>query len=135
MQAVVAYAPKDYRLETVDVPKISEEEILVRVEACGICAGDVKAFEGAPSFWGDDEQPAYIKAPMIPGHEFIGHVVGFGSKVEGFALGDRVISEQIVPCWECRFCKRGEYWMCEKHDLYGFQKKCEWRYGSIHEIH
>ncbi|MER2855324.1 alcohol dehydrogenase catalytic domain-containing protein, partial [Escherichia coli] len=48
-------------------------------------------------------------------------VVGFGSKVEGFALGDRVISEQIVPCWECRFCKRGEYWMCEKHDLYGFQ--------------
>lgn len=121
MKAVVAYAPKDYRLETVDVPKISEEEILVRVEACGICAGDVKAFEGAPSFWGDAEQPAYIKAPMIPGHEFIGHVVGFGSKVEGFALGDRVISEQIVPCWECRFCKRGEYWMCEKHDLYGFQ--------------
>ncbi|WP_275075507.1 MDR/zinc-dependent alcohol dehydrogenase-like family protein [Providencia rettgeri] len=121
MKAVVAYAPKDYRLETVDVPKIGEEEILVRVEACGICAGDVKAFEGAPSFWGDAEQPAYIKAPMIPGHEFIGHVVGFGSKVEGFALGDRVISEQIVPCWECRFCKRGEYWMCEKHDLYGFQ--------------
>ena len=36
-------------------------------------------------------------------------------------IGDRLISEQIVPCWECRFCKRGEYWMCEKHDVYGFQ--------------
>jgi len=33
-----------------------------------------------------------------------------------------VISEQIVPCWACRFCHRGQYWMCEKHDLYGFQK-------------
>ncbi|WP_444859253.1 MDR/zinc-dependent alcohol dehydrogenase-like family protein [Serratia sp. (in: enterobacteria)] len=122
MKAVVAYAPKDYRLEQVPVPKIGPKEILVKIEACGICAGDVKAFEGAPSFWGDEKQPAYIKAPMIPGHEFIGHVVGYGEGVEGFNLGDRVISEQIVPCWQCRFCNRGQYWMCEKHDLYGFQK-------------
>lgn len=122
MKAVVAYAPKDYRLEIVAVPKIGPKEILVKVEACGICAGDVKAFEGAASFWGDEKQPAYIKAPMTPGHEFIGHVVGYGEGVEGFKLGDRVISEQIVPCWQCRFCNRGQYWMCEKHDLYGFQK-------------
>ncbi|GMA62814.1 erythritol/L-threitol dehydrogenase [Alicyclobacillus fastidiosus] len=59
---------------------------------------------------------------MIPGHEFIGEIVEIGEGVKGdFAIGDRVISEQIVPCWECRFCNRGEYWMCEKHDLYGFQ--------------
>ena len=36
-------------------------------------------------------------------------------------VGDRVISEQIVPCWHCRFCNHGQYWMCQKHDLYGFQ--------------
>jgi erythritol/L-threitol dehydrogenase len=121
MKAVVAYSPGDYRLEEVAVPAIEEGEILIKVEACGICAGDLKAFDGAPSFWGDESQPAYIKAPMIPGHEFIGHVVALGEGVEGFEIGDRVISEQIVPCWECRFCKRGQYWMCEKHDLYGFQ--------------
>ncbi|QKJ88141.1 Erythritol/L-threitol dehydrogenase [Paramixta manurensis] len=121
MKAVVAYAPGDYRLEEVAVPTIGAGEILVKIEACGICAGDVKAYDGAPSFWGDEKQPAYIKAPMIPGHEFIGHVVGFGAGVDGFAIGDRVISEQIVPCWNCRFCNRGQYWMCEKHDLYGFQ--------------
>ncbi|MFB9760223.1 alcohol dehydrogenase catalytic domain-containing protein [Ectobacillus funiculus] len=121
MKAVVAYTPGDYRLEEVPVPEIGEGEILVKVEACGICAGDLKAFEGAPSFWGDATQPAYIKAPMIPGHEFIGHVVALGEGVEGFEIGDRVISEQIVPCWKCRFCNRGQYWMCEKHDLYGFQ--------------
>lgn len=122
MKAVVAYEPGDYRLETVPVPEIGEGEILVKVEACGICAGDLKAFDGAPSFWGDETQPAYIKAPMIPGHEFIGHVVALGEGVkDDFVIGDRVISEQIVPCWDCRFCKRGEYWMCQKHDLYGFQ--------------
>ncbi|WP_016676298.1 alcohol dehydrogenase catalytic domain-containing protein, partial [Yersinia pestis] len=121
MRAVVAYGPRDYRFERVPVPTIDAKEILVKVEGCGICAGDTKAFEGAPSFWGDDKQPAYIKAPMIPGHEFIGHVVGLGADVEGFELGDRVTSEQIVPCWGCRFCNHGQYWMCEKHDLYGFQ--------------
>ncbi|MGG1312026.1 erythritol/L-threitol dehydrogenase [Cohnella laeviribosi] len=121
MRAVVAYAPGDYRLEEVDVPKIGPGEILVKVEACGICAGDIKAYTGAPSFWGDETQPAYIKAPVIPGHEFIGHVAALGDGVTGFEVGDRVISEQIVPCWNCRFCKRGQYWMCEKHDLYGFQ--------------
>ncbi|WP_251976321.1 MDR/zinc-dependent alcohol dehydrogenase-like family protein [Salinicola avicenniae] len=121
MKAVVAYAPGDYRYEEVPVPEIDDKEILVKVEGCGICAGDIKSYDGAPSFWGDETQPAYIKAPMIPGHEFIGRVVKVGAAVEGYQPGDRVISEQIVPCWECRFCGRGQYWMCEKHDLYGFQ--------------
>ncbi|MFD2923120.1 MDR/zinc-dependent alcohol dehydrogenase-like family protein [Halobacillus naozhouensis] len=122
MKAIVAYGPKDYRYEEVETPKLeNEEEIIVKVEACGICAGDIKAYDGAPSFWGDEQQPSYIKAPMIPGHEFVARVVRKGEAVKDFEIGDRVISEQIVPCWECRFCNRGQYWMCEKHDLYGFQ--------------
>jgi 2-desacetyl-2-hydroxyethyl bacteriochlorophyllide A dehydrogenase len=124
MRAIVAYAPGDYRLETVPVPRAGTDDIIVKVEACGICAGDIKSYVGAESFWGGNGQPPYIKAPMIPGHEFIGHIVELGENVARkgeFKIGDRVISEQIVPCWECRFCKRGEYWMCEKHDVYGFQ--------------
>jgi erythritol/L-threitol dehydrogenase len=125
MQAVVAYAPGDYRLEQVDVPRAGPDDIIIEVEAVGICAGDIKCYLGAPSFWGDDKgQPQYVKAPMIPGHEFFGRVVELGANkiAEGrFKIGDRVISEQIVPCEKCRYCTRGEYWMCEKHDLYGFQ--------------
>ena len=53
---------------------------------------------------------------MIPGHEFIGAVVrlgeGAGEKY-GLAVGDHAIAENIVPCWECRYCKRGSYNMCE----------------------
>lgn len=125
MQAIVAYAPGDYRLETVEVPRAGPDDIIIEVEACGICASDIKTFEGAPSFWGDDKgQPRYVKAPMIPGHEFIGRAVEIGERVAQkgeYKVGDRLISEQIVPCEECRYCKRGEYWMCERHDVYGFQ--------------
>jgi threonine dehydrogenase-like Zn-dependent dehydrogenase len=124
MRAVVAYAPGDYRLETVETPRAGPDEIVIKVEACGICAGDIKACDGAVSFWGGNGQPPYIKAPMIPGHEFIGVAVEVGDRAAakgGFRPGERLISEQIVPCWQCRFCNRGEYWMCERHDVYGFQ--------------
>jgi len=122
MKAIVAHAPGDYRFETVDTPRAGEGEMVLKVEACGICAGDVKAFGGAPSFWGGDGNPPYIKAPMIPGHEFVGRVVEIGANVKGnWKLGDRICPEQIVPCGECMFCRTGRHWMCEKHDLYGFQ--------------
>jgi threonine dehydrogenase-like Zn-dependent dehydrogenase len=101
--------------------------VLVRVLGAGICAGDVKCFAGAPLFWGDEYRQGYCQPPITPGHEFVGEVVklGEGAGVKyGLALGDMAISEQIVPCWECRFCKRGQYWMCDgKHDVYGFRQR------------
>ncbi|QQO09910.1 MDR/zinc-dependent alcohol dehydrogenase-like family protein [Breznakiella homolactica] len=121
MRALVAHGPGDFKLEEVAIPQAGPGELVLKVEACGICAGDIKSFHGAPSFWGGAGNPPYIKAPVIPGHEFTGIVTDIGPGVEGFALGDRVISEQIVPCGECRFCKTGRYWMCQKHDVYGFQ--------------
>ncbi|CAJ9698154.1 MDR/zinc-dependent alcohol dehydrogenase-like family protein [Burkholderia pseudomallei] len=123
MRAVVCHGPQVYRLEQVPVPKPGPDEILTQVERVGICMGDIKTFRGAPSFWGDAVQPRYVKPPMIPGHEFVCRVVALGPGAErrGVKAGDRVISEQIVPCWSCRFCGHGQYWMCQKHDLYGFQ--------------
>ena len=71
--------------------------MILKVEACGICAGDTKAYAGAASFWGFDGQPKYIKEPMIPGHEFVGKVVEIGPNVKGnWKLGDRICPEQIV---------------------------------------
>ena len=122
MKALVAYAPNDYRLEEIAVPRAGRGEIVIKVEASGVCASDIKTLHGAPSIWGGDGSPTYIKAPVVPGHEFIGRIVELGDEVAGdFKIGDRVISEQIVPCGECRFCKTGKYWMCQKHDIYGFQ--------------
>lgn len=122
MRAVVATAPGKYELQTLPVPEPGEEDILIRVEACGICAGDIKASHGTARFWGGDGMPGYCKPPFIPGHEFYGRVVKMGPKAKGgFKVGDRIISEQIVPCGECYYCKRGMYWLCDPHDVYGFK--------------
>ena len=125
MQAVVVYGPEDYRLERVPVPDPAPGELLVKVEAVGICASDLKCYHGAVKYWGDETRPATLDRNVIPGHEFVGtvaHVDDFGRQHFGVEIGDRVVSEQIVPCWQCRFCLRGQYWMCARHHIYGFNR-------------
>ncbi|MBS1253158.1 MAG: Erythritol/L-threitol dehydrogenase [Anaerolineales bacterium] len=127
MPAVVCHGPEDYRLEEWKVPEPGPEEVVVRVKSVGICASDLKCYLGASMFWGDERRGGYCQPPVIPGHEFVGEVVALGEgagEKYGLALGDIATSEQIVPCWECRFCKRGQYWMCQdKHDVYGFRQR------------
>ena len=127
MRAIYCYGPEDYRMEEAPVPTVGPGEVLVQVLGVGICASDIKCYSGAPLFWGDEFREAYCQPPVIPGHEFVGKVVdlGEGSREKfGLEIGDLAISEQIVPCWECRFCKRGQYWMCDgKHDVYGFRQR------------
>ena len=125
MQAVVVHGPEDYRLEEVDVPVRGPGEILVRVEAVGICASDLKCYHGAAKFWGDDDRPAWAETDVVPGHEFVGEVVELDDQARertGVEVGDRVTSEQIVPCWACRYCLRGQYHMCAVHNIYGFKR-------------
>ena len=126
MQAVVCHGPKDYRLEQVARPTAGPLELVIQIVACGICASDCKCHSGAAMFWGGNGKPAWVKAPVIPGHEFFGVVVEAGAgALEKFevALGDRVIAEQIVPCDKCRYCRGGQYHMCEVHNIFGFQRE------------
>lgn len=123
MRAVVVHGVKDYRLEDRPVPEVGEGEVLVKVLRAGICASDARCYSGALRIWGGEGFPSSIQTPVIPGHEFIGKVVDLGAGVEkkqSLKAGDLVVSEQIVPCWQCRFCQRGQYWMCQQHDIYGF---------------
>ncbi|SMP41713.1 L-iditol 2-dehydrogenase [Sphaerochaeta associata] len=121
MKALVAYSKDDYRFEPeYPTPECGADDIIIKTEACGICAGDLKCSHGAAMFWGDDIQPSWVKPPFIPGHEFFGTVVQIGENVTDFQLGDRVAADQIVPCGKCRFCKDGHYWMCQPHDMFGF---------------
>ena len=126
MPAIVCHGPEDYRLQEWDVPEPAANEVVIRVQSVGICASDLKCYQGAPLFWGDKQREGYCQSPVIPGHEFVGEVVALGTGAAekyGLALGDTAVSEQIVPCWNCRFCRRGQYWMCQdKHDVYGFRQ-------------
>jgi len=127
MGGVVCYGPGDYRHEDgITVPAPGPGEVLLKVSAIGICAGDAKCFAGAPRFWGDGRKtPRYVEPPVRPGHEFVGNVVALGEgagEKHGISLGDQVTSEQICPCDVCRYCERGAYQMCIPHDVYGFHQ-------------
>ena len=125
MQAVVCHGPRDYRLETIPVPTRGPGEILVRVEAVGICASDLKCYHGAAKFWGDANRPAWAETEAVPGHEIAGRVVELDDEARqhwGVDLDDRVVVEQIVPCWNCRYCDTGNYHMCQVHNMYGFKR-------------
>lgn len=122
MKAIVCYGPREYRLEERPIPKAGKGEVVVKVGASGICGSDIKCYEGAEHLWGGPKP--YVKPPVIPGHEFIGEVVELGegaAEKTGLKIGDKAVAEQIVPCWECRFCRTGKYWMCQVHNIFGFQ--------------
>ena len=126
MKALRIHAPHDIRLDKVEVPRITEDEVLVKVLATGICAGDVKVVDGAQMFWGGGVLPKWVDEPVTLGHESVGEVVAVGDGVArqiGLALGDYVVAEQIIPCGECRFCRSGERWMCRDQRIYGSKKR------------
>ena len=111
MGAVMCHGPEDYRLEERRGHSPGRAKSWCgRVPA--ICASDIKCYTGAPLFWGDAHRPGYCQAPVTPGHEFVGEVVALGEgagEKYGLAIGDYAASEQITPCWQCRYCRRGQY--------------------------
>lgn len=101
MRVAMYYRNNDVRLEEMPVPEIGDEEVLVRVEACGICGSDVM------------EWYRIHKAPLVLGHEIAGIVVKRGKKVRKVKAGDRVVVAHHVPCGKCHYCKRGEFTVCD----------------------
>lgn len=146
MTAVTTHGPKDYRVGSVPVPVPGFGEILIEVEACGICASDMKCWLGGELFWGKDGSGGYVEGPCVAGHEFAGRIVSMGdgaAERTGLSPGARIVAEQIVPCNDCRFCLSGDYWMCMRHHIFGFKhqlnggmaKYCLYPYGSlIHRV-
>ena len=98
MKAVMYYAPKDIRIETIAVPACGGDEVRVKVDACAVCGTDLKSYNnGNPR----------IKAPLAMGHEFTGLIETIGKNVEGFVIGDRIVMATTISCGECYYCKRG----------------------------
>jgi L-iditol 2-dehydrogenase len=87
MIALVNFAkdPGSVELREIPVPQIDEEDVLLRVDAVGICGSDLHQYHGKNSW--------RVNYPVVLGHEFSGVVAGLGSRVYGFREGDRVVSE------------------------------------------
>jgi L-iditol 2-dehydrogenase len=100
MTACVWRGGSTVEVETVPVPEITDGELLVRVEACGLCPTDIKKID-----------MGLTKPPIILGHEMAGEVVAAGQGEEEF-LGKRVAVYHHVPCGNCRLCELGRYSQC-----------------------
>lgn len=101
-------------LEVVDIddPTPASGEIVVAVEACGVCRTDLHIAEG--------DLPL-LKSPVVPGHEVVGRVVDRGSQARRFEIGDRVgIAWLRGVCLECRYCRYGEENLCENPTFTGW---------------
>ncbi|HDN84138.1 MAG TPA: hypothetical protein ENG47_00085, partial [Candidatus Aerophobetes bacterium] len=105
MKAQVFYEPENMKFEKVDIPEINDDEVLIKVRACGICGSDIAYYWGLSPL-----ETSTGKGPLILGHELAGEVVEVGripDKMGLFKPGDRVVAEPVQYCNTCEMCKRG----------------------------
>ncbi len=99
-------------------PEIKPDQILLEVQACGVCGSDMHFYETD----GDDYilYPGLTKFPSILGHELSGKVVEVGKEVTDFKIGDMVTVEEMVWCGHCTACRNGYPNHCENLEEIGF---------------
>ncbi len=101
MYVAMYYNNNDVRIEEMSVPEINDNELLVKVQASGICGSDVM------------EWYRIKKAPLVLGHEIAGDVVQVGKNVEKYKIGDRVFVSHHVPCNTCRYSLDDQHTLCD----------------------
>ena len=101
MRVAMYYNNSDVRLEEMPVPEIGPGELLLKVEASGLCGSDVM------------EWYRIQRAPMVLGHEVSGEVVEVGAGVEQYKEGDRLVVTHHVPCNACHWCLSGRHTDCD----------------------
>ncbi|MDR3695264.1 zinc-dependent alcohol dehydrogenase family protein [Mucilaginibacter sp.] len=100
------------QLKDVPVPKPAQNQVLVKVIACGVCRTDLHILDG------ELNKP---KLPLIPGHEIVGSVIQTGDKVSGIKAGDLVGIPWVgYTCGHCKYCKAGKENLCENGEFTGY---------------
>src|SRR5215472_1781977 len=113
--AVLQEFKKPLVIQEVPRPVPGPEEVLVEMEACGVCHSDLHLADGD---W--TQLAGIVKKPLIPGHEIAGRVVEKGGAVENLQVGDRVGVQWIHwSCGECEFCREGNENLCRRQKITG----------------
>jgi L-iditol 2-dehydrogenase len=106
------------------VPEIGDDEVLVRVRACGICGSDIHGYDGSTG---------RRVPPLVMGHEAAGVIERVGRSVKGFTNGERVSLDSTVSCGECDFCRRGRINLCDNRTVLGVSCGDYRRHGAFAE--
>ncbi len=101
MRVAIYYSNRDIRIVEQSVPTIGPGELLVQIQASGICGSDVMEWYRSD------------KVPLVLGHEIAGVVAAVGSGVDVFQEGDRVVATHHVPCFTCSYCRKGHETVCD----------------------
>ncbi|MCK5547538.1 MAG: zinc-binding dehydrogenase, partial [Thermoplasmata archaeon] len=111
MKAAVFYekgAP--LKIEDVDKPSFGNDEVLVKIAACGLCRTDLHYLHGTPTF---------KKPPIILGHEISGTIEEAGSDIKNFKAGDKVLLPPVLSCGHCDACRDGRGTICSNQIMLG----------------
>ncbi|QNF29606.1 MULTISPECIES: L-threonine 3-dehydrogenase [Metabacillus] len=101
------------QIQTVEIPQINEDEVLIKVKATSICGTDVHIYK-----W-DEWSESRVNPPYVFGHEFSGEVVEKGSKVKNVDYGDSVSAETHIVCGKCSQCLTGKAHICKYTKIIG----------------
>lgn len=101
MRVAIYYSNNDIRIDSIPIPQIQFHEILMKVEASGICGSDVM------------EWYRKDKVPLVLGHEVAGTVFKIDRQVKRFKVGDRIVATHHVPCLKCTYCVSGHETVCD----------------------
>ena len=122
MRAVVYRGVNDLRIETLPVPGIRPNEILVKVAVCGVCPTDIKKI-----------QYGTVQPPRVFGHETAGTIVRTGALVRKFRVGQRVALHHHVPCMDCHACRHRAFAQCARYKQTGITAGFETAGGGYAE--
>ncbi|KAL1858425.1 hypothetical protein Plec18170_002623 [Paecilomyces lecythidis] len=109
MRALEYTEARKFRITEKPLPKVRAHDILIKVKASGVCGTDLHIHDGEFG----------AQYPLVPGHETVGVVAAFGSEVQGFILGDRVVADNSELCGHCYYCRRGKELFCENFIAHG----------------
>ncbi|MBU1625931.1 zinc-binding dehydrogenase [bacterium] len=112
MKATVFHEPnKPLTVEELPTPKIKDNELLIKVTACGVCHTDLHYI--------DHGVPTFKKPPLILGHEPSGIVSQVGNSVKNFKEGDKVLLPAVLTCGVCEYCRVGRENICQNMIMFG----------------
>lgn len=124
MQALVLTEYKKLELQDVPIPEIGDNDVLIRVRACGICGSDAHGFDGSTG---------RRIPPIIMGHEAAGEITKVGSAVRGWQQGDRVTFDSTIYCGTCAYCRQGLMNLCDDRRVLGVSCEEYRQHGAFAE--
>jgi L-iditol 2-dehydrogenase len=124
MRALLLSEYKTLSVVDMPTPDIGDDDVLVRVRACGVCGSDIHGYDGSTG---------RRIPPLVMGHEAAGVIEQVGRGVQGFSAGDRVVFDSTVSCGVCEFCRRGQVNLCDNRMVLGVSCGTYRRHGAFAE--